>query len=93
VIDQGDHLADSGPQPEPGSWQWLFADIAGVSTHGPSVSFTSQEAAEVWLQDNFEDLEDQGIATVSLMDGEHVVYGPMLLAADGASTEVAEAEL
>lgn len=73
------------------AWRWLFADLAGVAIGEPDVAFESQEAAEEWLRDSFDELAEDGIATVTLMDGEHAVYGPMFLAPDGDGP-VAEAE-
>jgi hypothetical protein len=78
-------------EPEP-TWRWLFADAAGVVIDGPEVVFTSQEAAEDWLREQFTELADDGVATVSLVDGEHAVYGPMYLAPEGDGS-VAEAEI
>ena len=74
------------------TWRWLFADEAGVVVDGPDVAFDSQAGAEEWLRDEFEQLADDGIATVSLIDGEHSVYGPMFLGPDGTGPE-AEAEI
>lgn len=62
------------------TWQWRCSDEAGVATDGPDEVFDSQESAEAWLTENFEDLADAGIAAVTLFDGEHVIYGPMSLA-------------
>ncbi|MET3803852.1 hypothetical protein ABIB25_000838 [Nakamurella sp. UYEF19] len=73
------------------AWRWLFADVAGVAVAEPDVAFESQEAAEDWLRESFAQLADDGIAAVTLMDGEHAVYGPMFLAPDGDGA-VAEAE-
>ncbi len=79
-----------GDDPPP-TWRWLFADEAGVVVTVPETVFDTQEDAEGWLRDEFEELAEDGIATVTLMDGEHAVYGPMYLAADGAGP-AAEAE-
>jgi hypothetical protein len=75
-------------EPEP-TWRWLLADVAGVVVPEPDVAFASQDAAEDWLRDQFEQLAEDGVATVSLIDGEHAVYGPMYLApeADGPAAE------
>jgi hypothetical protein len=74
-------------------WRWLYADEAGIEVDGPPVSFTDQLSAENWLRDNFSELEEQGIATVSLLDGERVFYGPMYLAPDAPGPEAAESAL
>ena len=78
-------------EPEP-TWRWLFADAAGVVVDGPEVVFTSQEAAEEWLQEQSTGLAADGVATVSLVDGEHAVYGPRYLSPE-ADGSVAEAEI
>ena len=64
-------------------WRWLCADDAGVVLPDRGVAFTSQVAAEDWLRDQFDQLAEDGVATVCLMDGEHAVYGPMYLGPDG----------
>jgi hypothetical protein len=87
------------PRPTDGStdageptWHWLCADEAGIAVSEPTPSFTSQQAAEDWLREQFEELADDGVAAVTLMDGERAVYGPMYLTADG-NGPAAEAEL
>lgn len=62
------------------TWQWRFSDTADVVLDRYAPSFASQEAAEAWLAENFGELADDGIAAVSLFDGENAVYGPMSLA-------------
>jgi hypothetical protein len=41
----------------------------------------NQGDAESWLGENWRELLDKGIATVTLFDGDDEVYGPMGLAA------------
>ncbi len=89
-----DHSVEAENEAESANWRWLFADEAGVAMSGPTVPevvFQTQKAAEDWLAEEFQDLSDAGIATVTLMDGEHAVYGPMYLTPDGGGA-VAEAE-
>ena len=74
------------------TWRWLLADVAGVVVPEPDVVFTSQEAAEDWLREQFDELADDGVATVSLINGERAVYGPMYLAPEGDGS-AAEAEI
>lgn len=88
----------SDPRPTDGSvddlgpsWRWLYADEAGIALSEPAITFGSQQAAEDWLSESFEELSDDGVAAVTLMDGEHAVYGPMYLTADGGGSP-AEAE-
>lgn len=61
-------------------WRWQGTDDAGVALDEPSLRFTSQALAEQWLAEHFEDLADDGVAAVTLFDGERAVYGPMPLA-------------
>ena len=63
-------------------WEWRYLDEAGVEMAGPDITFDGQEAAEAWLTATFPVLADLGITAVTLFDGEHVVYGPMPLAAE-----------
>ncbi len=66
-----------------GTWRWLLADAAGVAVDGPAVGFTSGEAAEVWLAAAAPRLAAIGVTAVTLLDGEHVVYGPAPLPVAG----------
>jgi hypothetical protein len=59
-----------------GSWHWLYVDRNGVSVAGPRASFSSQDAAEAWVDANADGLKGLGITAITLRDGEHVVYGP-----------------
>ncbi len=69
---------DIEPQPA-GSYEWRYADEAGVSASGPGVAFDSQESAERWLAENYRELAEDNISAVSLFDGNGLVYGPMPL--------------
>ena len=42
--------------------------------------FPTQADAETWLGENWRELRHAGIAQVSLLDGDRVVYGAMSLA-------------
>lgn len=61
------------------SYEWLYSTEAGVAADGPAVAFASQESAEGWLSEHFQELLDSGVAAVSLSDGSRVLYGPMPL--------------
>jgi hypothetical protein len=80
-----------GSVDDPANWRWMYADEAGIAMSEPDITFTSQQEAEDWLGDQFEQLSADGVAAVTLMDGEHAVYGPMFLTADGDGA-AAEAE-
>lgn len=69
--------ADRGaPDVSSGRWRWLFADAAGVVVAGPPVCFTSDQVAENWLLARSLLLQKLGVSAVTLLDGEHAVYGP-----------------
>ena len=70
---------DFDPDEVQPTWGWLLADPAGIAVPGPPVGFSSQEAAESWLTEHYEELADAGVSAVTLIDGEHAVYGPMPL--------------
>ncbi|MBA3294026.1 MAG: hypothetical protein WKF51_03270 [Geodermatophilaceae bacterium] len=64
------------------SWTWRYEDEAGATLSTPEPeAFESRSDAESWLGENFGDLADNGIAAVTLLDGESPVYGPMSLSA------------
>ena len=55
---------------------------AGASAEaGLGQAFPTQADAEAWLSASFEDLLDAGAASVTLLEGDRVVYGPMGLSA------------
>lgn len=51
-------------------------DLAGA---GIETRFDDQLNAEQWLTDNFAELADLGVASVTLFDEDEKVYGPMRL--------------
>lgn len=64
------------------SWTWQYEDAAGAGLDSPdSEAFESRSDAESWLGENFGELTDQGVAAVTLLDGETRIYGPMSLSA------------
>ncbi len=65
-----------------GRWRWRCADESGEPAGIEVPGFDSQQGAEGWLAENFEDLADDGVATVTLLNGDREVYGPMPLAPD-----------
>ena len=70
------------PETGPASWRWGCVDEAGDPVEIEAPAFDTQQAAEGWLAENFEDLADDGVATVTLLNGDQEVYGPMPLAPD-----------
>ena len=68
------------------SWHWRLEDPTGAAIDPASLGVEPAEAdnqgdAESWLGENWRELLDRGVATVTLFDGETEVYGPMGLAA------------
>lgn len=54
-------------------------DLAEV---GVGQQFDTQEQAEAWLASFWAELSDLDVASVTLMDDDRLVYGPMGLSAD-----------
>jgi hypothetical protein len=68
------------------TWHWRLEDPAGAAidpaTLGVEMLETDNQGdAESWLGENWRELLDKGVATVTLFDGDDEVYGPMGLAA------------
>ena len=59
--------------------RWRYLDSDGHQATGPDLTFDNQDDAELWLSREWETLLDRGVAAVSLLVGESVVYGPMSL--------------
>ncbi|MFN8096753.1 MAG: hypothetical protein U0Q21_00475 [Dermatophilaceae bacterium] len=59
-------------------WRALGADHEPVPG-APAPAFPTQGDAEAWLSDSWTDLADAGVASVTLMRFDDVVYGPMSL--------------
>ncbi|HEX4099956.1 MAG: hypothetical protein WAN20_24010 [Pseudonocardiaceae bacterium] len=59
--------------------RWRYQGPAGGPAPGPDITFDDQTAAEQWLSGEWQGLLDGGVAAVTLLDGESVVYGPMSL--------------
>jgi hypothetical protein len=68
------------------SWYWRLEDPSGAELDPAAVGVEvpraeNQGDAESWLGENWRDLLERGVATVTLFDGGRQVYGPMGLAA------------
>ena len=53
---------------------------AGCST-GERTEFPTRSDAETWLGEAYPDLAEDGVAAVTLFEGDREVYGPMSLEA------------
>jgi hypothetical protein len=68
------------------TWTWQLEDPTGEPVDPAALGVEvpvvdNQGDAESWLGENWRDLLERGIATVTLLDGGTTVYGPMGLAA------------
>ncbi|HEY4006480.1 MAG TPA: hypothetical protein VGM60_15030 [Pseudonocardia sp.] len=61
------------------AYRWRYLNETGNETAGPDETFADQPEAEEWLTDTWPELLDQGIDSVTLLDAEAEVYGPMSL--------------
>ena len=73
------------PTPAERPWWWKLLDGAAVEAQVPEEyahqRFASQADAESWVGETWTDLADEGVASVTLFEGERAVYGPMSLSA------------
>lgn len=58
------------------------AELSEDERHGLGLDreFEDREDAESWLGENFAELDDYGVASVSLYEDDELVFGPMSLA-------------
>jgi hypothetical protein len=75
--------AASAPRP----WRWQLQNAAGeqVAIAGDlgETTFASQADAESWVGEFYADLAEQGVDTVTLLEVDRTVYGPMSLHPSG----------
>jgi hypothetical protein len=62
-------------------WQLLDADGAVVEPAEGRQEFPTRGDAESWVGEFWPDLADNGVAAVTLFEGDREVYGPMPLSA------------
>ncbi|WOP20230.1 hypothetical protein R0146_09985 [Raineyella sp. LH-20] len=66
------------------SFTWTTDPALDADTNtavGLGASFATQAAAEAWFAEHWTDLDEAGVESVTLLDGDVVVYGPMALSA------------
>ena len=79
--------------PEPGaprpsgsspSWWWKLhgGDGQEIQPAEGRQEFPTRADAESWVGECWADLADDGVASVTLFEGDREVYGPMALAAE-----------
>ena len=64
------------------AWTWRYEDPSGATvvpldTAPASPSFPNQADAESWIGETWRELLDAGVAQVTLLEEDRVVYGPM----------------
>ena len=73
------------PSPAERPWFWRLEDASGAEVTVPADfagrRFPSQADAESWVGEIWTDLAELGVAAVTLMEADRVVYGPMSLSA------------
>jgi hypothetical protein len=73
------------PSPAERPWIWRLEDATGAEVTVPADyagrRFPSQADAESWVGETWSELADLGVAAVTLMEADRVVYGPMSLSA------------
>jgi hypothetical protein len=79
------HAPDSSfPPPSSGVpwwWQLLDADGGVIEPEDGRQEFPTRGDAESWVGEYWPDLAANGVASVTLFEGEREVYGPMPLSA------------
>jgi hypothetical protein len=69
-------------------WRWRYEDANGEPVTPiqvvPSEDFPTQSDAESWIGEQWRTLLAHGVARVSLLEGDRVVYGPMGLDPGGS---------
>jgi len=63
-------------------WTWIFLDADGAAMTGEALvatGFPSQSDAESWLGEQWRELADIGVDSVTLKHEGDAVYGPMSL--------------
>ena len=59
--------------------RWRYHHSDGGQASGPDITFDDQAGAEEWLEREWSTLLQDGVAAVTLLDGEDELYGPMSL--------------
>lgn len=67
------------PTAVPWWWQWLDDNGAVKEPPEGRQEFPTRSDAESWIGEVWSELLDQGVAAVTLFEGDREVYGPMPL--------------
>ena len=71
----------SAPRADQVPWWWQHLDAHGKVLAAERTEFPTRSDAESWLGEAYPDLSDDGVAAVTLFEGDREVYGPMSLEA------------
>jgi hypothetical protein len=72
-------VANDGRREHAMALRWHYQGSDGDEVPGPDIIFDDQADAEEWLGREWPGLLSGGVATVTLLDGTSVLYGPMSL--------------
>ncbi|MFC6887392.1 MULTISPECIES: hypothetical protein [Actinomadura] len=61
------------------AWSWRLEKTGGQAAGTSEETFPTQADAESWLGENWRALREEGIDTVTLLDGDSDVYPMSLL--------------
>jgi hypothetical protein len=79
--DQPSTFRQPGPAERP--WWWRLEDATGAEVEVAGAyagrRFATQADAESWVGEIWSGLAEEGVAAVTLLEHERVVYGPMSL--------------
>ena len=68
------------------SWSWRYETADGEPVRpgdlAPAETFPTQSDAESWIGEEWRALLAAGVARVTLLEGDRIVYGPMSLDPD-----------
>ena len=59
------------------AWYWRYHAMDGAAAPAGSSDFPTQGDAESWIGETWRELLDGGVESVTLMEGDREVYGPM----------------
>ena len=60
-------------------FRWVATPLGAGDDAGLAQWFPTQADAEAWLTGTYEELAEAGVSEVTLLEDDHVVYGPMSL--------------
>ena len=61
------------------TWTYIGPDGKAVAPESATESFLTQAEAEDWIGLEWRELRESGVSSVTLMEDDRVVYGPMSL--------------